>query len=153
MKNAQKKTVNGAQRDMGMKPTHRERIEAVVEWSGMSANAFARHIGLPRGENIYQIKKGNNGISIDVAEKICTCFHELDKLWLLTGDGEMFRKDAPAGPWSNMGTPNSEAFIGFVAALVLPELINKPECRDPYTMAVQHAKELMAALAKKGGEQ
>ena len=65
----------------------------------------------------------------------------------------MLRDDAPAGPWANIGTPNSEAFIGFAAALILPELVNKPECRDPYTMAVEHAKKLMAALAKKGGEQ
>ena len=101
-------------------PTNWQRIEMVIQQSKMTANAFARHIGLPRGENLYQIKKGNNGISLDVA---------------------------------NIGTPNSEAFIGFAAALILPELVNKPECRDPYTMAVEHAKKLMAALAKKGGEQ
>ena len=98
-------------------------------------------------------KKGNNGISLDVATRICQHYPEIDKLWLLTGDGQMLRDDAPAGPWANIGTPNSEAFIGFAAALILPELVNKPECRDPYTMAVEHAKKLMAALAKKGGEQ
>ena len=29
----------------------------------MTVNYFALYIGLPRGENLYQIKKGNNGIS------------------------------------------------------------------------------------------
>ena len=118
-------------------PTNWQRIEMVIQQSKMTANAFARHIGLPRGENLYQIKKGNNGISLDVATRICQHYPEIDKLWLLTGDGQMLRDDAPA----------------FAAALILPELVNKPECRDPYTMAVEHAKKLMAALAKKGGEQ
>lgn len=130
-----------------------QRIEMVIQQSKLTVNAFARHIGLPRGENLYQIKKGNNGISLDVAKRIVSKFPQVDKLWLLTGDGQMLRDDAPAGPWSHTGTSNSEAFIGFAAALILPELVNKPECRDPYTMAVEHAKKLMAALAKKGGEQ
>lgn len=105
-------------------PTNWQRIEMVIQQSKMTANAFARHIGLPRGENLYQIKKGNNGISLDVATRICQHYPEIDKLWLLTGDGQMLRDDAPAGPWANIGTPNSEAFIGFAAALILPELVN-----------------------------
>ena len=39
-------------------PTNWQRIEMVIQQSKMTANAFARHIGLPRGENLYQIKKG-----------------------------------------------------------------------------------------------
>ena len=68
-------------------PTNWQRIEMVIQQSKMTANAFARHIGLPRGENLYQIKKGNNGISLDVATRICQHYPEIDKLWLLTGDG------------------------------------------------------------------
>ena len=37
-----------------------QRIEMVIQQSKLTVNAFARHIGLPRGENLYQIKKGNN---------------------------------------------------------------------------------------------
>lgn len=67
-----------------------ERIEAVIKWANMSTNYFARHIGLARGENLYQIKRGNNGISLDVAQRIVAHFPQIDKLWLLTGDGQMF---------------------------------------------------------------
>lgn len=135
------------------KPDCWERIEAVVKMAHMTTNGFARHIGLARGENLYQIKRGNNGVSFDVAERIVAKFPEVSKLWLLTGDGQMINGDAPTGPWSSLDAPNSEAFIGFAAALVLPELINKPECRDPYTLAVEHAMKLMETLAKKGGKQ
>lgn len=130
-----------------------KRIEDVIKMSRMTTNAFARHIGLARVENLYQIKRGNNGVSFDVADRIVAKFPEVSKLWLLTGDGQMINGDAPAGPWSNIGTPNSKAFLGFTAALLLPELVNKSECRDPYTLAVDHAEKLMAALAKKGGKQ
>jgi len=58
----------------------------------MTTNYFARHIGLPRGENLYQIKRGNNGISLDVASRIVEKFPEIDRLWLLTGEGQMFRQ-------------------------------------------------------------
>ena len=130
-----------------------ERIAAVIKMAQMTTNGFARHIGLARGENLYQIKRGNNGVSLDVADRIIAKFPEVSKLWLLTGDGNMINGDAPYGPWSYIWTPNSKAFLGFAAALLLPELVNKSECRDPYTLAVDHAEKLVAALAKKGGQQ
>lgn len=66
-----------------------QRLEAVLRWANMSANYFAHHIGLSRGENLYQIKRGNNGISLKLAERIVHHFPEIDSLWLLTGKGEM----------------------------------------------------------------
>lgn len=66
------------------------RLEAVIRWANMSTNYFARHIGLARGENLYQIKRGNNGISLNLADRIVKCFPEINKLWLLTGEGDMF---------------------------------------------------------------
>ena len=64
-----------------------QRIEAVIKASGMSVNAFARFIGLARGENLYQIKKGNNGISRDLARRIIDHYPHLNFSWLLTGAG------------------------------------------------------------------
>ena len=74
-----------------------QRIEAVIKWANMSTNYFARHIGLARGENLYQIKRGNNGISLDVADRIVARFPEVDKLWLLTGEGQMFSDERTRG--------------------------------------------------------
>ena len=67
-----------------------QRIEQVIKWSGISSvSAFAREIGLNRGENLYQIKRGNNGISRDLAESIASKYPQISKAWLLTGEGEM----------------------------------------------------------------
>ena len=74
-----------------------ERIEAVIHWTNMSTNHFARYIGLARGENLYQIKRGNNGISLDVANRVVEKFPQIDKLWLLTGEGTMFVEEGRTG--------------------------------------------------------
>lgn len=65
------------------------RLEQVIKWTGLSINAFALHIGLKRSENLYQIKKGNNGISHDLAALITAKYPVISKGWLLTGEGEM----------------------------------------------------------------
>jgi len=62
------------------------RLREVIEESGMSVNAFALHIGLPRSENLYQIKKGNHGISKALAEQINRFYPSFSVGWLLSGD-------------------------------------------------------------------
>ena len=69
--------------------TNWQRLEQVVDWSNMSTNRFALSIGLKRSENLYQIKRGNFGISKELARLICQKYPEISKLWLLTGEGEM----------------------------------------------------------------
>lgn len=82
---------------MREKQNNWQRIEAVIKWANMSTNYFARYIGLARGENLYQIKRGNNGISLDVADRVVAKFPQVDKLWLLTGEGTMFADDRIRG--------------------------------------------------------
>lgn len=82
---------------MKEKQNNWQRIEAVIKWANMSTNYFARYIGLARGENLYQIKRGNNGISLDVADRIVSKFPQVDKLWLLTGEGQMFAEEKLRG--------------------------------------------------------
>jgi hypothetical protein len=72
-----------------------QRIEQIIKWTGFaSVSAFAREIGLNRSENLYQIKRGNNGISRDLSEIITTRFPEISRAWLLTGEGAMLKGDA-----------------------------------------------------------
>lgn len=68
------------------------RIERIVKWTGLSVNAFAHTIGLNRAENLYQIKKGNNGISRELADNITAKYPTISKAWLLAGEGEMLNK-------------------------------------------------------------
>jgi hypothetical protein len=51
-------------------------------------------IGLNRSENLYQIKRGNNGISRELASMISAKYPSVSRAWLLTGEGDMFTDDA-----------------------------------------------------------
>jgi hypothetical protein len=89
-----------------------QRLEKVVKWAGMSVNAFAHHVGLKRSENLYQIKKGNHGISKQLALVITTKYPQINRSWLLTGEGEML-KDGDEGP--KRGIPFYNMDIALVA--------------------------------------
>ncbi len=95
----------------------------------MTTNYFARYIGLPRGENLYQIKRGNNGISRDVADKIVSKFPQIDKLWVLTGEGQMFAAPELRGatiPYYNADVEQAVLLRDRLAAdtgFVLPQVV------------------------------
>lgn len=65
-----------------------KRLEQIIDESGVSVNALAHHIGLPRGENLYQIRRGNNGISRDLALRIHEHFPQYGIGWILTGEND-----------------------------------------------------------------
>lgn len=67
-----------------------QRIEKTVRWTGLTVNSFALNIGLNRSENLYRIKRGENGVSKELAEMITARYPELSRAWLLTGEGNMF---------------------------------------------------------------
>lgn len=81
------------------------RLERVIKWTGLSVNSFALNIGLKRSENLYQIKRGNNGISRDLAELIATKYPSVSKGWLLTGEGSMFIDGQSSDIDSGQGVP------------------------------------------------
>lgn len=66
-----------------------ERLAEVIRWSNLSANAFAKHIGLKKGENVYQVLRGNHGISNKLANTIAASYPQINPLWLRTGIGTM----------------------------------------------------------------
>lgn len=115
-----------------------QRIEAVIKWANMSTNYFARYIGLARGENLYQIKRGNNGISLDVADRVVGKFPQIDKLWLLTGEGQMFGEERLRGvqiPFYNIDVEEGISRLQHLEAesyFVLP-LLGACDLAMPYT--------------------
>ena len=66
-----------------------DRIQAVLFYLRKKTNTFAKELGFSNGTVFYQIKSGRNGISPNLAKKICDACPEIDYKWLLTGLGEM----------------------------------------------------------------
>lgn len=107
-----------------------ERIERVLLHSGLSANALAYHIGLKRSENLYQIKKGNHGISKSLAIRINKCFPEFSVAWLLTGEGN--RKDETGIPFYEDFSIRSPALQPDKLLAISPEFCNGAEYATIY---------------------
>ncbi len=74
-----------------------QRLEQVIKWSGYSTNKFAQTIGLKRSENLYQIKRGSFGVSKELSSLITRKYPQINRSWLLTGDGEMMVGVSAAG--------------------------------------------------------
>lgn len=66
-----------------------ERLSQIINWTGLSINAFAREIGLHRAEGLYQIRKGKYKISNDIIERIVGRYENINKEWIIYGQGEM----------------------------------------------------------------
>lgn len=82
-----------------------QRLEQVIKWAGNSTNKFAQVIGLKRSENLYQIKRGSFGISKDLSSQITRKFPQINRAWLLTGEGEMLVGLSAAGIDPDMVIP------------------------------------------------
>ena len=89
-----------------------ERIRQTIEYSQLSASAFADTIGISRS-GLTHLLTGRNQPSLDVARKILAKFPEISTEWLIMGMGEMFRTDVAMPE-----TPR-------------PEVSSKPDSRHP----------------------
>lgn len=61
------------------------RLSLIMTELGVTTHGFARLLGMNRAETLYQIKKGNNAISIKLAKRINKLWPQYTVEWLLTG--------------------------------------------------------------------
>lgn len=67
-----------------------ERIDTLLEIFGLNAKAFSEKLGMKRPQAIYDILSGKTKtITEKMAIKIVSVFSDLNKTWLLTGEGDM----------------------------------------------------------------
>lgn len=67
-------------------------IEQILNYLGINAKKFSEALGYERPQLIYDIQKGKTTtISASLANKIESVFPQIDKAWLLTGEGEMLK--------------------------------------------------------------
>ncbi len=73
-------------------------IDRVILFSsnlGLSLRSFSLSIGASPGY-LHRLQSGNSNIGGDFIEKIIQQYTELNPVWLITGDGEMYKKDVEA---------------------------------------------------------
>ena len=67
----------------------KERLEAIIEYTGKRINALAKDLGFNNGSILYNIKSERNGISASLATKIAERYPEINQNWVWTGKGKM----------------------------------------------------------------
>lgn len=71
-----------------------QRLEYILKYLNLNAKSFSEELGYERPQIIYDIIKGKTKtISGNIASKILSVFPEINKVWLLTGEGEMLKDD------------------------------------------------------------
>ena len=84
-------------------------INNILEYSGLNPKSFSEKIGLDRPQAIYDIQKGKTkNISPNMADKIVSAFPEINRTWLLTGEGEMLNPTPGITQHQNGGSNNSQ---------------------------------------------
>jgi hypothetical protein len=73
--------------------TESERIRKIIDYYDVSANKLSIQLRLGTPQVLYDVLKGKNGISKDLAEKITIHCKEFNPGWLLTGEGEMLKSN------------------------------------------------------------
>lgn len=83
-----------------MEKTINERIGHLIGFLNKNHKTFAESIG-KSPTVIYNTVNGRNKPSFDVLEAICEQYPEVSPAWLLKGDGEVTKAQAPAAPAGN----------------------------------------------------
>lgn len=67
----------------------RDRIIQIIEFKGISKNAFEKAIGVSKS-----YIANTKSISADVAASTCLVYSDISPIWLLTGEGSMIKTDS-----------------------------------------------------------
>lgn len=75
-----------------------ERIQAILRTHGLNPKTFSEKCGYDRPQVIYDVIKGKTrNISSAMADKIVAAFPDVNRVWLLTGQGNCWYESASDG--------------------------------------------------------
>ena len=76
---------------MAIDKAQAERLKELIEVDYHTTPAkFAKGWGDSRAQILYNVLSGANGITNNLLDKICGAYPEINRAWILTGQGEKF---------------------------------------------------------------
>ena len=132
----------------------KEVIIKLLDYSKLNAKQFSEKLGMKRGQAIYDIISGKTKrISEKLANQIISEFPEINRTWLLTGEGEMLKNTsavAESHSISIAGEEIKENKINVNADETIAMLIAEVAAQRRLTEKVlEHNTELIAIIANK----
>lgn len=129
--------------------TPAEVLDILIKNLGMNPKTFSEALGFDRPQAIYDILNGKTkSVSSRVANKILSVFPEINRSWLLTGQGCMVN----TGDISYSGNSNNKGIIGTVTGNIVNnvnaygyEKIIKPDGTLVLELAKPNSKNVVGA--------
>lgn len=70
----------------------KDRIKAILDYYHLTVNEFVTQTKVKTGQAVYDLLSGKTkSISSSMEDKILSCFQDVNRAWLLTGEGEMIK--------------------------------------------------------------
>lgn len=83
-----------------------DRFLQYLEYKGITENKATVDCGLSKGL-INQAKNGKSDLGNKAVEKVLIFYRDLNKVWLLTGEGEMLNSDQPEDSMAEQPEPDT----------------------------------------------
>lgn len=83
-----------------------DRFLQYLEYKGITENKATVDCGLSKGL-INQAKNGKSDLGNKAVEKVLIFYQDLNKVWLLTGEGEMLNSDQPEDSMAEQPDPDT----------------------------------------------
>ncbi len=132
----------------------KEVIIKLLDYSNLNVKQFSEKLGMKRGQAIYDIMSGKTRrISEKLVNQIISEFPEINRSWLLTGEGEML-KDYSANSSEHSvsiaGTEIKENKINVNADETIASLIAEVAAQRRLTeIALKQNSDLIALLGQR----
>ena len=81
-----------------------ERFDKYMKFKGLNDNQVTAQCELSVGL-INQARKGKSDLGQQTVDKILRTYQDLNRVWLLTGEGEMLQSDKPIDHYAHAGIP------------------------------------------------
>lgn len=132
----------------------KEIIIKLLDYSKLNVKQFSEKLGMKRGQAIYDIMSGKTRrISEKLANQIISEFPEINRSWLLTGEGEMLKDTSAIAENHSVsiaGTEIKENRINVNADETIASLIAEVAAQRRLTeIALQQNSDLIALLGQR----
>lgn len=132
----------------------KEVIIKLLDYSNLNVKQFSEKLGMKRGQAIYDIMSGKTRrISEKLANQIISEFPEVNRSWLLTGEGEMLKDNSANSSDHSVsiaGTEIKENKINVNADETIASLIAEVAAQRRLTeIALKQNSELIALLGQR----
>jgi hypothetical protein len=114
------------------KVTPAKRIELILHSLNLNAKSFAESMGLDRPDRLYNITRGRNSISKNMAETITYHYPMISYVWLISGEGDPFIYEKDNSESTEVGKTLSS--------------LNKTPIELAEVVGMQHLSEIINAL-------